>query len=152
MIQLDKFEYVVSNFKSTDETPSPGVDRVGNSRVITFGLSDDDLCEFNLADFLDTLGVYHDKKPCALVTDRMEISTIIELKKSGIFLASTKTWGKGYREYFISKSEKHAQYMARMFTYYVDQGTSSNMFHAKMGIGLGYSKSAIRSFIIRVRS
>ena len=151
MIQLDKFGYVVNKFVSTVKTPSPGVEYLGNVNIITFNLNKEDLFEFHIQDFLDILGVYHDKKICALIRYNMEIYSIVEFKKKGMFLSKTKVWNKNTFAYFVSKDEKHCKYMAKMFTYYVAHNDSPPLlFHVKMGLGLGYSKPAIINFLNRI--
>lgn len=152
MIQLDKFGYVVENFISTVKAPSPGVNYWENKYMQLFNVTREDLFEFSPSDFFDILGVYHDRKKCALVEyDNVQIATIVELKKKGMFLYKTLTWGEDYYSYFISKDERHARYMAAMFTYYVEQGKgASPIFHAKMGLGLGYTKACVLNFLKRI--
>ncbi len=152
MIQLDKFAYVVENYESTVSAPSPGVNFWENKRLQLFNVTREDLFEFDPQDFLDLLGVYHDRKKCALIEyHSLEIATIVELKNKGLFLSPSLTWGEGCLCYFVSKDEAHAKYMAKMFTNYVEAGNgATTLFHIKMGLGLGYSRPAVLNFLKRL--
>jgi len=145
---LIKNKAVIDEFVSTPRYPSPGV-RSNENNSIKLAKGKFNNVPMDVSDFLDMLAVYHLDKPSALVY--LIPSVVNELVDSDLNPVRTKTWAGGYPSYFISKDKNHSEYMAKMFTNYVNLGISSTLFHCKMGIGLGYSKEAILDFLTRIR-